>query len=262
MSGVPQIARILRLELSVADVARSVAFYRDGLGFEVLAVGDAMVRLGLGGRELGLRQVEGGQLGPAPAQANAPAFQHFAVVVRDMAAAYAHVAPLAGAPFSRGGPQHLPPRNGGVRAWKFRDPDGRPVELLELRTGAWREAADAAPQRLFLGIDHTALACANLEASLAFYTARGFHQGEASHNYGPAQDALDGLDGVDLRIATLHTPEPGPHIELLHYRTPPPPARTPADGDDRFVTTALEASTGAAAPERDPDGHRLAIVGW
>lgn len=261
MSDVPQIARILRLELSVADIARSITFYRDGLGFEVLGAGDAAARLALGGRELGLRQLEGGQPGPVPAQANAPAFQHFAVVVRDMAAAHAHVAPLAGAPFSRGGPQHLPPRNGGVRAWKFRDPDGHPVELLELRTGAWREAAAAVPQRLFLGIDHTALACADLEASLAFYTARGFRQGEPSHNYGPAQDGLDGLDGVDLRIATLHALEPGPHIELLHYRAPAPPVRAPAGDDDRFVATVLEASTGAAVPERDPDGHRLAIVG-
>ena len=252
---VAAVARIAWLELLVRDLDRSAAFYRDALGFDQHARDDHVARLTLGGRELRLRRTTGA-LAPAPTQANDPVFQHFAVAVSDMSAAHARVAPLAGAPFSRGGPQHLPARNGGVRAWKFRDPDGHPVELLELHTEEWRKAIEGAPGSLFLGIDHTALACRDPKASLAFYAKLGFQDGDPSHNYGPAQDDLDGLDGVDLRIATLYTPERGPHIELLHYREPPPPAQ-PVSGDGCFVVTVLEAADGRGRSEHDPDGHAL-----
>ena len=258
MSGSSHVARIARLELFVADLERSSTFYRAALGFEMVEADGAAVRLALGGRELRLRCADGA-LGPGPSQANDPTFQHFAVVVRDMEAAYARVAPLAGPAFSRGGPHHLPPRNGGVRAWKFRDSDGHPVELLEIHTDEWKAAAAAAPDRLFLGIDHTALACSDPEASLAFYGELGFHDGDPSYNYGPAQDGLDGLDGVDLRIATLYTPEPGLHIELLHYREPPPPAGHERE-NGRFVTTVLEVANGADRMVSDPDGHVLHIT--
>ena len=258
MSESPRVARIAGLELFVADLEQSSAFYREALGFDLLEAAEDAVRLTLGGRELRLLQADGAP-GPAPAQANDPVFQHFAVVVCDMDAAHAQVAPRAGPAFSRGGPQQLPPRNGGVRAWKFRDPDGHPVELLEPHTDEWRKAAEAAPNRLFLGVDHTALACSDPEASLAFYGAMGFHDGDPSYNYGPAQDGLDGLDGVDLRIATLYTPEPGPHIELLHYRAPSPPPPPPGE-DGCFVATVLEVSDGEVTSAHDPDGHVLRLA--
>ena len=58
-------------------------------------------------------------------------FQHLAIVVNDMDLAYAHLSSHAGwRPISEGGPQLLPPSNGAVRAFKFRDPDGHPLELI------------------------------------------------------------------------------------------------------------------------------------
>ena len=58
-------------------------------------------------------------------------FQHLAIVVSNMDAAYAHLSSHPGwRPVSEGGPQLLPPMNGAVRAFKFRDPDGHPLELI------------------------------------------------------------------------------------------------------------------------------------
>ena len=70
------------------------------------------------------------------------------------------------------GPQLLPawkPNAGGIRAFYFRDPDGHALEVLWFpqRKGAakWRAPTD----RLFLGIDHTAIVISDTEASLRFY---------------------------------------------------------------------------------------------
>ena len=60
-----------------------------------------------------------------------PLFQHFAIVVADMAAAYAQLRAQPGwSAISIGGPQVLPPASGNVTAFKFRDPEGHPLELL------------------------------------------------------------------------------------------------------------------------------------
>ena len=68
-------------------------------------------------------------------------------------------------------------------AYKFRDPDGHPLELSQFPDGRWtRRPTSPGP---FRGIDHTAVAVADLELSLAFYsgtlgfelTARGVNTG-------------------------------------------------------------------------------------
>ena len=58
------------------------------------------------------------------------------------------------------GPQRLPDWNknaGGIKAFYFKDPDEHPVEILQFPEGKgdpkWQRASD----RLFLGIDHTAI---------------------------------------------------------------------------------------------------------
>jgi hypothetical protein len=81
-------------------------------------------------------------------------FQHFAIVVSDMDKAYARLRHVAFVPISSGGPQTLPERDGRVRAFKFRDPDGHPLELLYFPPGQgrtlWHRSADT---QVFLGID-------------------------------------------------------------------------------------------------------------
>src|SRR5262249_25717905 len=73
-------------------------------------------------------------------------------------------------PISVGGPQILPPRNGSVRAFKFRDPDGHPLELLYFPPGQGRPIwHQQARDDTFLGIDHSAIGISDTSVSLAFY---------------------------------------------------------------------------------------------
>ncbi|MCJ2122231.1 VOC family protein [Methylobacterium sp. J-077] len=235
MSGVRAIAGFSR---TVADIAVTEAFYRDGLNFERVAppepVPDAEVEaMGIAGRQaMQLRLRLGGQIvtvlsvdppgapyPPDPA-ATDPFFQHLAIPVRDMEAAMARLARLGPTPISRGGAQVLPASSGGVTAFKFRDPDGHPLELIAFPDGPpaerWRDAPG-----LFLGIDHSAITVTDLGAALAFLTGPlGLTVAQTGLNQGPEQARLDGLDDPDVDVLALEPPAPAPHVELLHYRRP------------------------------------------
>lgn len=103
--------------------------------------GAEMALLGLKGRRLcqllrnGEQQVAldefepPGRPYPAGSDASSLSFQHLALVVDDTRPADARLRDVA--PISVAGPQHLPPRSGDVRAFKFRDPGGHPLELLQ-----------------------------------------------------------------------------------------------------------------------------------
>ena len=243
--------RIAGLRLNVADVGAATDFYR-ALGFTAAAPG----RLTFGAVELALVAAAGDAY-PTPRAANDPWFQHFAVAVADIDAAAA-IATAAGAiPISRGGPQRLPANTGGVTAFKFRDPDGHPLELSLIPGSAWLRAA--LPGAVFLGVDHTAIAVADLAAAQAWYERRGFRPTGRSTNTGSEQDRLDGLDGVVVDIVALAPPGAGPHLELLCYRSPTPAARR-AIGDDDIAATVTLLDAAGATDGRDLDGHRLATA--
>ena len=259
----PQVKRLARLELNTSDLQRACGFYVDALGFEM--IGDARSErtvLRLGREEIVLVQAPpDAEPYPSPRAADDPWFQHFAIAVADMEAAYAHLRPHVREPISRDGPQRLPPSTGSVTAYKFRDPDGHPLELSFAPGGPWTRAAKAGGP-LFLGVDHTALAVSDLQASLAFYTGLGLQPGPRLLNHGPEQDRLDGLDGVELDIAVLLTAEPGPHLELLHYHHPrsPPPRRIEQGGVAATEMVFSSAATSRASEAQDPDGHRLRVL--
>ncbi len=144
-----------------------------------------------------------------------------------------------------------------MTAWKFRDPDGHPLELSLIPGSDWLR--DAAPGAVFLGVDHTAVAVADLAASQRVVRSAGFRETGRSTNTGPEQDRLDGLDGVVVDIVALAPPGAGPHLELLAYRSPLPAEAQPvADGDIAATRILLAGQPAAAA--RDPDGHRLALT--
>ena len=121
-------------------------------------------------------------------------------------------------------PQTLPawnPNAGGVKAFYFRDPDDHNLEILwfppDKGAPKWHQPAG---DRLFLGIDHTAIAVADTDQSLAFYRDRlGLTVAGESDNYGPEQERLNNVFGAHLRITALRAPS-GPGIELLEYLTP------------------------------------------
>ena len=228
--------------LTVGDMERSIKFYTDVLSFSPVSdtVVDAaslgrligvpaarvrLVRLRLGDELLELtRFLDGaGRAAPADSRSNDRWFQHVAIIVSDMDRAYARLEAAGVQHASKGGPQELPawnPNAGGIKAFYFRDPDGHPLEILQFPTGKGRAKWHVATDRLFLGIDHTAIVVRNTERSLAFYRdALGLSVAGRSDNYGPEQEQLNNVAGARLRITALRGAE-GPGIEFLEYRSP------------------------------------------
>ncbi|WP_267356421.1 MULTISPECIES: VOC family protein [unclassified Methylobacterium] len=235
MTGVGAIVGFGR---TVADLAATEAFYRDALGFARVAPpepvpvaqaeamgltdhGPTQLRMRLGAQSVTFLTVDPpGAPYPADAAATDPFFQHFAIPVRNMDAAMAQLAQVGPTPISRDGAQRLPASSGDVAAYKFRDPDGHPLELIEFPDGPpaarWRDAPG-----LFLGIDHSAITITDLDAALAFLTGPlGLTVAQRGLNQGPEQARLDGVDDPKVDVIALEPPEPAPHVELLHYRAP------------------------------------------
>jgi catechol 2,3-dioxygenase-like lactoylglutathione lyase family enzyme len=193
-------------------------------------------------------------------------------------------------------PQRLPDWNlkaGGIQAFYFKDPDGHPLEVLQFPSGKgdprWHRPTD----RLFLGIDHTAIVVGNTAASLAFYRdVLGLQVVGESENYGTEQEHLNHVFGARVQITTLRAAA-GPAIELLEYLTPRDGRPMPVDArandlmhwQTTVVTRRLESavhttravrapwiSAGVITlPERilgftkgllvrDPDGHVIQLV--
>ena len=270
-------ARIVRISRMVADLDQAVAFYRDGLGFRLASRGPGdpaplglpgarmeQAVLRLGDEEIALVRFDPpGAPYPADSRSDDGWFQHLAIVVDDMAAAWRQLAAQSPRSISTDGPERLPPRNGGVLAVKFRDPDGHPLELIQFPPDngrpAWQRAAGAGPGP-FLGIDHSALAVASTARSLRFYRRLGFRVASRSWNSGPAQSRLDGLPGAQVRVTGLRFPSSaGPGLELLRYVPPGRPA--PALPVSAITTDWVTLSAGPAGLRRDPDGHRVLLTG-
>jgi catechol 2,3-dioxygenase-like lactoylglutathione lyase family enzyme len=147
-------------------------------------------------------------------------FQHLAIIVSDMRRAHQQVmANRRFRPISREGPVRLPESSGGVTAFKFRDHDGHPLELLAFPEGRvpeeWRNGNGTG---CFLGVDHTAIAISDTARSARFFgSVFGFSLGTRSENRGPEQDALDDVDDVQVSVTRLAPDLPAPRMELLHY---------------------------------------------
>ena len=236
--------------LTVSDTDRAVEFYSKVLFFEkvsdVEVAGDAferqqgvfgararIVTLRLGDERLELTEYLAPRGRPAPidARSNDRSFQHVAIVVNDMEQAYLwlrrhgvqHVSPS---------PQRLPdwnPNAAGIRAFYFRDPDGHALEILQFPPDVGGPRWNRPSDRVFLGIDHTAIVVGDTEASLGFYRdVLGMRVVGGSENHGPEQERLNNVFGARLRITTLRATA-GPAVELLEYLTPRDGRPYPAD---------------------------------
>jgi catechol 2,3-dioxygenase-like lactoylglutathione lyase family enzyme len=206
---------------------------------------------------------------PHPLSPDDTVFQHFAIVVREMALAVLRLQRIEGwAPISIGGPQRLPHRSGGVTAFKFQDPDGHPLELLEFPDHAvpahWRERSE---DGIFMGIDHSAISVRDSAVSTAFYQALGFDVAGQSLNHGNAQARLDGVTSPQVEVTALSLDASTPHLELLCYRSQVhPPRQVLASNDVAATRIALVAEgpeNDLKAAQRlliDPDGHRLLLI--
>jgi catechol 2,3-dioxygenase-like lactoylglutathione lyase family enzyme len=282
-----EIAKLARFSLTTRENDALAAFYERALGFRRVGVesrsgalfeasmgvegGARGLLLGLGGQSVELLQFAlPGRPYPIEEAASDVSFQHFAIVVADMDAAYRRLLGVSGwRAISRGGPVRLPPASGGVTAFKFRDPEGHPLELLAFAPGKlprhWRLHRGEGP---FLGIDHSAISVTDTARSAAFYEKLGFRVSNRSHNRGPEQARLDGLDAPDVEVTALVPEQETPHLELLCYHRHARKVVAQRRNNDVAATRlVLEASsqrldgagtTGWRSPV-DPDGHRLLI---
>ncbi|GMV27535.1 MAG: hypothetical protein AMXMBFR58_35660 [Phycisphaerae bacterium] len=227
--------------ITVADLDRSIAFFQDVLEFSLdsrsEAAGEAMehltgvfgcriltARLSLGTEHVELRQflAPEGQPMPVDSRSNDRWFQHIAIVVSDMDRAYAHLREHK-VRHASSGPQTLPqsiPAAAGISAFYFKDPDGHVLEIIHFPPGKGDPRWQASTDRLFLGIDHTAIVVKDTDASLSFYHGvLGMRIAGASENFGTEQEHLNNVFGARLRITGLRA-ESGPGIELLEYLAP------------------------------------------
>jgi len=191
-----------------------------------------------------------------------------AIVVSDMRAAYGRLSQSHGwTPITHPEPQRLPARSGGVVAFKFRDPEGHPLQLLAFARGrvprAWSQPTAGA---LFLGVDHAGLSVADSARSIAFYEALGLEVGVQSLNRGPQQARLDDLVMPAVEVTALLPEQGATHLELLCYRaTQHARSNRVADNDVAATRLIFETPGGVArsTPGRsiaDPDGHRLVLL--
>jgi MIP family channel proteins len=301
------------IAVTVSDLDQSLSFYTQVLCFQkeaeqraslnsfdhltgIFGTNVRVADLRLGAEQIQLVQfiTPEGHKYPEYSRSNDEWFQHLAIVVRDMDAAYARLCSFKVRQISTE-PQTLPEWNknaAGIKALYFRDPDGHPLELIFFPPAKgdprWQRHAD----ELFLGIDHTAIAVEETDRSLGFYRdVLGFHVAGGSVNYGPEQERLNHVFGSRVRITSLRS-SAGPGIELLEYLAPrngqPFPRGTMANDVWHVHTTFLVADLSSASSElqrkgiqsiasgaedvqplaragskgsfiRDPDGHELLL---
>lgn len=107
---------------------------------------------------------------PVDSRSNDAWFQHVAIIASDMDRAYERLRSFHVRHASTG-PQTIPSWNAnaaGIRAFYFKDPDGHVLEILAFPDDKGQSRWHA-KDRLFLGIDHTAIVVADTERSLRFY---------------------------------------------------------------------------------------------
>lgn len=260
----PMIVAVGPIAVTVSDLDRSVGFFTTVLDFKLESVeedsGESWERtLGVFGARtrtatlrLGDERVqlidfltpEGREI-PADSRSNDRWFQHIAIAVSDMDAAYQRVR-SAGVRFASSSPQTLPswnPAAGGISAFYFNDPDRHVLEVIHFPSGKgdprWQRAkpddavelsATSGKNAIFLGIDHTAIVTADADRDLEFYqSVLGLRVAGTSENYGIEQEHLNSVFGAHLRITTLRATT-GPGIELLEYLSPTTGREFPCDG--------------------------------
>lgn len=300
--------------LTVSDLDRAVEFYQQALDFRKISertitdrnydyltgvfgtrVRSATLQLGEESIELDQYLTPAGQTIPVDSRSNDLWFQHFAVVVSDMDKAFDRVRRFPIQSISSA-PQTIPESNqaaAGIKAYKFKDPDGHPLELLWFPADKGRAKWQQANGRLFLGIDHSAIGISSTERSTAFYRDLiGLSVAGGTVNTGMTQEQLDNAFGAVVRITGLR-PEraESPGLEFLQYVTPsggrPSPVslrpndlvltRTVIEVDDLAALAMRLQGSGvtfispqpvpvAGAPwstglmVKDPDGHAVLLV--
>lgn len=300
--------------MTVSDIDAAVDFYSEVLTFEKISDVEVLgrevellqgvfgarmrvVQMRLGSEVIELTQylTPRGRPIPVDSRSNDLWFQHIAIVVSDMDAAYERLRDFNVQHVSTG-PQRLPeyiPAAAGIEAFYFQDPDGHNLEVIyfpeDKGNPRWQENTGD----LFLGIDHTAIAVSDTATSLAFYRdLLGLDVAGESFNYGPEQERLNNVFGARLHISGL-TAGTGVGVEFLDYLSPATGRPYPEDAQTNdlwhwditmvvkdaaatanrlqqagvpFISSGLVELPNAALGfrkgflVRDPDGHAIRVV--
>ncbi len=316
--GQAAVSHIESVGFTVSDMDGAVDFYTRVLPFKknsdtevwgaevetlsgVFGARVRVVRLQLGDETLELTEYLTPQGRPIPVDSrnNDRWFQHLAIVVGDLDQAY-QILRRHKVRYASTAPQTLPAylkQAAGIEAFYFKDFDNHILELIEFPPGKgapkWRELAKD-KNKIFLGIDHTAIVVADTKRSLEFYrdTLQMKISGE-SENYGTEQEHLNNVRGARLRITSLQTTQAGMGVELLQYLAPtdgkPFPTDTQANDlwhwQTSFVSVRLNDSVAVLERQkidfissgivsiatkslafekgllvRDPDGHAVRMI--
>ena len=308
------VAAVEAVGMTVSDADRSLEFFTKVLSFEKVSDVEVagteyehlqglfglrmrVVRLKLGEEFLELTEylTPTGRPIPVDSRSNDRWFQHIAIITSDMDRTYQWLRKNR-VQHASTGPQKLPETikpAAGIRAFYFKDPDGHALEVLQFPAdkGAakWHQHSD----KLFLGIDHTAIVVSDTDTSLRFYRdVLGMSVVGESENFGTEQEHLNNVFGARLRITALRAAS-GPGIEFLEYLAPRDGRPAPSDEkandlthwQTKLVTTDASAMAGRLRsgrfslvssgviqmPDsslgfekgflvRDPDGHVMQLV--
>ena len=168
---------------------------------------------------------------PVDSRSNDRIFQHLAIVVTDMDRAYEHLRQHK-VKHSSTNPRQLPEWNkklGGVKAFYFKDPDGHNLELIQFppdkADDKWLQETD----RLFMGIDHSAVVVKDAEASFALYRDRlNLKLMLQAQNYGTEYEHISCIFGARVQVNSMQ-PALGIGFELLEYISPTTGKDMPVD---------------------------------
>src|ERR1700741_4354398 len=261
--------------ITVSDMDRAVDFYSKVLRFEkvsdtevagedyehlegVFGLRMRMVRLRLGDEFVELTEylAPKGRPIPVDSRSNDRWFQHIAIIVSDMDKAYAWLRQNK-VEHASSGPQRLPDWNknaAGISAFYFKDPDEHPVEVLQFPPDKGLEKWHLPTDKLFLGIDHTAIVVWDTDASVKFYRdLLGMRVAGESENYGTEQEHLNNVFGAN-----------GPGIELLEYLAPRDGRPFPSDeqASDIVHRQTVLLTRGADAAARRLQSSRVNFVSF
>ena len=267
--------------ITVSDMEQAIAFYTDALSFtkisdvevygeeyekllDVFGVRLRIVRMQLGDEQIELIQhiTPQGEPVPIDSRSNDLWFQHIAIVVSDMDQAYQKLREFNVTHVSTA-PQKLPEyikAAAGIEAFYFRDPDGNTLELIYFPPDKGDPRWQKPTEKVFLGIDHTAIAVSDTETSLKFYQSLlGLEVAGESENYGTEQEHLNNVEGARLRITGLKAPA-GMGVEFLEYLKPDNARALPEDTNPQdlvhWETTLVVNNLNLASRRLIRDGYR------
>jgi catechol 2,3-dioxygenase-like lactoylglutathione lyase family enzyme len=257
-----QVISVDKVSIVVSNLDKSVKFYEQTLGFKQIGsdtlIGEGyeklfnlfgmnavVAHLQLGDEKLDLIDflTAGGSSIPPNLHSNDMVFQHIAIVVKDMDAAFS-VLKNSGIEYVSTSPQTLPVSNkaaAGIKAFYFHDPDGHNLEIIYYPQDKGNPKWQKAQNPLFMGIDHTAIGISSTQNSLKIYNqSLGLNVKGESFNKGTEQAHLNNVEGASLHITGLRAKEPSIGVEFLEYLVPGPgspfPKQTRSDDIWNYFT--------------------------